>query len=239
MQNNAATASMADSRKVRRRVVLGLSLPGWENVMVLSLVFAGLFGTAAAVATYWVVQLTRDENRVQAEELEEYKAGATERVADLTATAEQLRKDTAVANARAAEAELKTAELEAKMAPRSLSEDQKATLVRALKPFAGQKVQVQSSNGNSEARRFSDVFRQVFVDSGWLLAGEGVNVIFTPEPVGLELEISTSDMNANTVPKGTDALIQALESIGLRPNPVHSNNTPAGLIELKVGSKPL
>lgn len=69
------------------------------------------------VATFVIVQTTD----VKEEHWAEDRRHSNERVAELSATAEQLRKDTAEANARAAEARAKTAEAEERLGRLSMS----------------------------------------------------------------------------------------------------------------------
>jgi hypothetical protein len=56
------------------RQMLGLSLPGWENAMIASLVVAALAATAVGISTWVVVQLQRQELATSKEEFEHLRA---------------------------------------------------------------------------------------------------------------------------------------------------------------------
>jgi hypothetical protein len=70
--NKAAIATTAATSKEVRRV-LGLSLHGWENAMVISLIIAGFFALIVGAATWAVVRLQRIELAESKRELDEYK----------------------------------------------------------------------------------------------------------------------------------------------------------------------
>jgi hypothetical protein len=61
--------------------MLGLSLHGWENVMVGSLAFAALFAAIVGISTYCVVQLQREEISASKDDFERYKIDASKEIA--------------------------------------------------------------------------------------------------------------------------------------------------------------
>jgi hypothetical protein len=108
----------------------------------MSLSTATLIGTIAnwsllgsllvgVVATFLIVQTTDVKEDHWAIDRRE----SAERIAGLTTQGDQLRKDTADANARALEAQLELAKFKA---PRLLTEEQQARIVGQIKTFSGQ-----------------------------------------------------------------------------------------------------
>ena len=82
--------------------MLGLSLHGWENSMVVSLIIAGGFALLAGAATWAVVRLQRIEIEASNKELEKYKIDAAKALESTKADAaranessERLRNETA------------------------------------------------------------------------------------------------------------------------------------------------
>lgn len=156
--------------------MLGLSLHGWENTMVVFLIATGFFGLVAGASTWAVVRLQRTEISESERRLEEYKLDAGARIASADAAgkaaqadAEKAIANTAKANERAAELAQKTetlrkqnAELELSLAPRALEQHQFAN---DLKPFAGTTVYL-SVVPDFEAVRFAEQLHSVFFGSG-------------------------------------------------------------------------
>jgi hypothetical protein len=158
--NKSAIAPIAAKSKVDRRMV-GLSLHGWENGMVLSLIVAGFFALIAGAATWAVVRLTRLELADSKRELDAYKLTVESNVAEAKKEGIEAGKAAGNALVRAAESEKQTAELtkgnltlqtnlererierlklEEKLAPRSLSAAQRESIKAALTQFAGMRI---------------------------------------------------------------------------------------------------
>jgi cell division protein FtsB len=70
--NNAIEQMAAFSKEVKR--MLGLSLHGWENTMVVFLIIAGFFALIAGTATWIVVLLQRQEAIAANERIEALRA---------------------------------------------------------------------------------------------------------------------------------------------------------------------
>jgi hypothetical protein len=118
-------AMTATSKDVRR--MLGLSLHGWENTMVVTLIVAGAFAFAAGAATWAVVKLQRAELAHSTDELARYKADAAtalgvaqENISKAQADTENLRRQ--------------NLELELALAPRAIEQFE---FSNSLKQFAG------------------------------------------------------------------------------------------------------
>src|SRR3981081_139920 len=95
----------------RDRRVLGLSLHGWENTMVVSLIVAGLFALIAGAATWAVVRLQRIEIGEAKVEFDRYKLEAGEQVARANAAGDAARSSAAEANKKAEEERLERLKL--------------------------------------------------------------------------------------------------------------------------------
>jgi hypothetical protein len=124
----------ATSKGVRR--MLGLSLHGWENAMVVFLIIAGLFALVAGVATWAVVRLQRIEIANTELELQEYKLTTSKEIAVANAVGEAAKTEAARANESTAKLNSETARLTAEnlalqktMLPRRLS------VIRMDEPF--------------------------------------------------------------------------------------------------------
>jgi hypothetical protein len=96
-----------------RRAVFGISLHGWEQLMLLALAVTGLVAIAVAFTTTAVVILQRRETAEAKRELEEYKLTVEAKVAD--AKTEGIEAGKAAGNAllRAATLEKQAEELRA------------------------------------------------------------------------------------------------------------------------------
>jgi hypothetical protein len=171
----------AFSKNVRRSV-FGIGLHSWEQLMLLSLGVAGLIAIAVFVTTAAVVILQRHETAEANRELDEYKltveskvadakkegieagksaGNALLRAADLEKQAEQLRKDTAEANARAAAASL---ELERLKAPRTPSFEAFVPEINKAQPSAVEILYVQEC---SDCRWLADNIWGYLKSANW------------------------------------------------------------------------
>ena len=102
----AAEMAQIENTSFSRRVsrVFGLDLHSWEQLMLFSLGIAALAAVAVVVTTVAVVIGQRDENAQTKNEFEAYKIEAGKR-------SDQLKKETATANAEAAKANLELEKL--------------------------------------------------------------------------------------------------------------------------------
>jgi hypothetical protein len=82
----AIAPTAIDSNKVRR--MLGFSLHGWENAMVVFLIIAGFFALIAGAATWAVVRLQRIELAQSRAAFDRYKIDAAKDVAKVRSDAD-------------------------------------------------------------------------------------------------------------------------------------------------------
>lgn len=187
--NNSVIAPIAASSKDVRRM-LGLSLHGWENTMVLSLIIAGFFALVVGAATWAVVRLTRLELVDSKKAFDAYKLTVESNVADAKkegiaagktagnalVRAAELEKESAAlklgladANARALEAQLA---LEKFKAPRWINDEQQKLLVSRLSRFQGVLVDVWLLHAPSQdAAPFAQRILSVLMAAQWKANG--------------------------------------------------------------------
>jgi len=108
----------ATSQSKRDKMIWGLSLHGWEDVMRASLAIVGISGLFVGLATWFVVKLQRAEIAESRAEFDSYKLDAAKQIAAANAAGEAAKADAAQANARAIEAQLA---LEKYKAPRQIN----------------------------------------------------------------------------------------------------------------------
>jgi hypothetical protein len=145
-----ATENTTSSKTVRR--MLGLSLHAWEDIMALSLATAAAAAVVVGVSTYIVIQLTRHANEE-----------AAKQIAELALQGDQLRKDTAEANARSAEAQLALAKFKAdrNFDPRSIAP--------RVAPFAGMEWDAVVVSGDLEADNLLNTVALALGRVRWLM----------------------------------------------------------------------
>ena len=139
------------------------------------------------------------------------------------------------------EAEARIAALEKLQAQKRLSEDQRRFLIEALRPFAGQKVQIASILDDDDSTALAHDLVSAFDAAGWDHEGEaGVFAQqFPRDPVGVEVTLNEGDARAGNIAAGIGALINATRQLGLvYDNTIYmGNEVPAGQALLKVGKK--
>ena|ERR1700737_1061675 len=123
--NKSSIAPMAARSKDVRRM-LGLSLHGWENWMVGSVIAVGFFGLIAGTATLLVVRLQRIEIAQSKKDFDLYKLSVASNVADAKKEGLEAGKMAGNALLRAEELRAANLALEAQVAPRRLTEAQRA-----------------------------------------------------------------------------------------------------------------
>lgn len=162
----------------------GIDLHGWEQLMLVSLGFAALAAVFVTVTTGAVVRLQKEEAAHSSAELDKYKAAsaaevgrAHEGIEKAKGEAARANESAALANARAAEAQLA---LEKFKAPRKLSLEQQAAIVAKIGKFAGQKFDMAVNAGDPEANDLLDTIENILTRAGWVAVDwNGGDVVFT------------------------------------------------------------
>jgi hypothetical protein len=139
---------------------------------------------------------------------------------------------------RAEESEQRMANLQQQQADRTLTLNQKDTLIKAIAPFRGQHVTVACLLGDGEAMRFAVELMQVFAAAGWTASGVNQAVYTGPPPVGIEVTLSAADVASGKLPNGALPLIQAMIAMGMTKMGHQNPQVATGTIEFRVGRKP-
>lgn len=102
-------------------------------------------------------------------------AAAEARSAEASAKAEGFRRDIAMANERAAEANRKAEserlarlQLELRLAPRTLSDDQKTRLIAFLAPFRGIRTEIVLFGDSYEIQTIGNAIIECLQEAGWV-----------------------------------------------------------------------
>jgi hypothetical protein len=186
-------------------------------------------------------------------ETEQAKAEATkahERIAELSTQAEDLRKGTADANARAAEAQLA---LEKLKAPRSLSRDQMEAIANKLRPFAKTRFDLSVIIGDPEAIGFLGFIADSLEAAGWTWieynhpSGPFMNVynVAGKPNIGQQgwigVSIQVFDDHAAQLSPAADELLAALKAVGVAASRDKANDAIPNhdTVHVLVGRKPL
>ncbi len=127
--------------------MLGLNLHGWEHVMLLSLIFAGIAAVIVAFSTIMVVKLQRLEAIAAEEIFLQYKEDAGKEIAAAGVKAAEANSRAAEANKIAETERLERLKLEVKLAPRVISPAHSAQLISQLKTLKGLDVDIVSYEG--------------------------------------------------------------------------------------------
>jgi len=171
--------------------------------------------------------------------LESEAAATRERAAGLEKAAAETRLAVEQEHTARLQLEAKHAALQSYQAQRRLTHEEKRTIIAAISPFPGQKVEIQSILGDSDGKEYAEDFVAVFDAAKWDHNGDaGVSYhVWTPEPVGIE--VTVNDGYARNVVPGIEALVGALQKLGLigttgfiRPE------VPVGQVQLRIGRKP-
>jgi hypothetical protein len=146
----------------RVRGMLGLPLQAWENLMVGSLAFAAFAAAVVGVSTWAVVRLQRQELTASKLEFDSYKLETGKRIADANAAGESAKADAAEANKKAEGERLERLKLEALVAPRRLTADEKRTIAAGLISFSGRRVRIKSYALDTESAVLGQQIIEIF-----------------------------------------------------------------------------
>lgn len=236
----------AENAMKKRRGLMHLSYPQalfWFDVANAALVFALFVGVIATYGIYVTGSIKEEfvgENLAASHDrsakLEDEAATSRERTAVLEKGNIELQTDLE----KERSARLK---LEAKIAPRRLSDSDKRSLIDALKPFAGQKCIISSSLGSAESETYADDFVKVIDAAGWdhngnhgILASVRSKVL-----IGIQITVHPGpDPTGGMVTQGILALIKTARKLGLTEGPHEFYTDPAvptGVVEIRIGTK--
>ena len=165
----------------RVKMIWGLSLHGWEDLMRASLLVVGVFGLIAGLSTWFVVKLQRAELAQSKLEFDKYKLDADTKVesakaAGDTAKAEVEKAQAAisVAKAEAEKARLEQERLKLLVTWRILPEGNKSELTNALKGGSGN-VLINHAMNDPEAQYFALQLEHCFENTSWKVGFGGLS----------------------------------------------------------------
>lgn len=156
---------------------------------------------------------------------------------------DRMQRQLAEAKTAAEEAQGPATKAQQQIATRRLTPAQKQTLIAALTPFAGQKVDVFCIMGDVEGKQFArdldDVFRAANWDDG---GGTGINqaTYGADDPVGIKVSVNPQDTSSDRVPPALGMLIGTLVNTGIlkEKNVFVNPQSNIGRITFLVGRKP-
>ncbi len=223
-------------------------LPGWNSIEATSdlhdvFEIAGIIILAllvfAEIAAYAYGHrrdelIAADASAALAERQNAEKTAQSER----NAAEESIRRELAAAQTEAGQARIKSDQLDKRAAPRSISSTQRAALIKALAPFTGQSVSIESILGDQEGKAFAAEFVSVFHTAGWVVDTVSENS-YDVNPVGLQVAVNQAEANAGRIPQAVKSLVETLADVGLTAGKtLHvSPHSPVGKILFRVGRK--
>jgi hypothetical protein len=163
----------ADIRMLSIPLPLANKLADIANMLLIASLVVGVISTCTVVwmtsvkETYW----------------EADRRSSEERTAALTAQGDQLRKETAEANARAAEAQLA---LERLKAPRTLGPARQEFVANTVRSFAGQRYRAAISPGADDGVAFWGSLYTTLEGAGWIYVPAGPPSVGNP-PAGIPI----------------------------------------------------
>jgi hypothetical protein len=216
--------------------MFGLDLDAWNTVMVSSLGVAAIAAVLVGISTAIIIKLQKQA------ELE-----SNERIASLVVQGDQLRKDTAEANARAMEARV---ELEKFKAPRSIPAEAMPRLVALLSAFAGTNVAIYIMGESPEPNALAGIVDGLLKQANWVSqswnwsgvgASAGIIVLYkdgTAGQVGAACEALVAALTSVNLSAGTQQWPGDWDHFGGMLNGPNSPSPTAAPIRIVIGTKP-
>jgi hypothetical protein len=205
------------SFQVNGNGMLGFGLDTWNNFLVVFLAVAATFALLAAIATYVVIQLQKEETAAARGEFERYKLGVESQVADAKKEGIEAGEKAGNALVRAAQLEKEAQELkasnlalEAKIKPRRLSGDDSLKLTDALSTLQPLSIGVVSPMLDPEAHDFANDLYNSFISARWPAAR--MKDWLTPRA-----GVYIATLEGTSIPNDlAAALISALEAVNIK-----------------------
>lgn len=172
------------------------------------------------------------EANTKAAEAAEGTAKALSEAASANERTQKIELEAVVQRERAAQAELALLELKKRVEPRTLTADQRSSLVTALKQVQTRgPVKISFTIGDGEALAFADQVRSVLVASGWNASEPAPNSL---SGSGIALRVKS----AKSAPNYAAPLQRAFELAGVALIGVESPEMDANTVQVLVLSKP-
>lgn len=207
----------------------------WSNWLLVVALVVGALSTLGVVVSanvkerYWQSDREQAAERVSANEAETARARESAAQADARA---------AEANAKAETERVARLELEARLAPRSLTIGQQQALIDAIRPFAPQAFEFVSFQDDLEVVGLVQTLVRTLVTAGWV--GRPATGFLMAAPV-VAVSIEYSPDKAIQFAPAASALALALSRLGIAASSVSNPELGADWgdrLRIKVGKKP-
>lgn len=225
-----------------------MTLEDWNSFFQLaSAVLLGLtfFVGAAAIITAQMVGRRQaeliatvgldaaDANKKAAEARE----GTARALADAAAaneSASRLEIEAAQQREKAAKAERELLELQERIRPRRITDEQRARLVELLRKVPKGPVIVRSVMGDAEGNALAEQIDAIFKVAGWTTDGVTYSAYSGGNPTGLFGAVQS----AATAPTHATSIQQVFDAVGIPLPGTENARVPANTLEIVVGIKP-
>lgn len=228
--------------------MFGLDLHAWEEIMIWSLAVAAIAALGVLVSTRVVILLQRDALRESAQDFEKYKVEAAVQIAEAG-------KEAALANAEIEKAKERTAtlekgnlelqtnlekerserlKLEAAIAPRTMTPDQRSALVTAWRRFARHRVSVTSYSMDAESALLGQQIASALRDAGLVVVEALTSVV----PIGgltSGIHVTATDVADRELAHGLAQGIGNNTSLVVTYNPANPEGSAAMILGGKGG----
>ena len=145
-----------------------------------------------------------------------------------------LRDQARISQEAAARAEAEAGQLRRRLAPRHVTDTQRATILRELAPAPKGSVLVRCVLGDGEGLAFAKQVADVLRAAGWTVGDVSQGVYSGTNPVGFGIVIRSKQ----APPPGAEVLFKALTRAGLPIGVAEEVGIPADRIAVTVGNKP-
>jgi hypothetical protein len=208
----------------------------WANILFIGSLVVGVVSTVTIVWMTGVKEAYWDKDRRE----------SAERVASLATEGEHLRKDTAEANARASEAELKLAEFRKPRSP--IIQEHAAEFIAAIEPFKGTKFDMGHAPVGREQWDFAWFLEPLMSKAGWdFVEWTGgfrkLNWTMQPHSYGVanvsNVSVELDEKSDPALYVAASALALAFNKIGIEAVSTNSNNGSPNphIVHLLLGAK--
>ena len=168
-------------------------------------------------------RLLNEKQQAQQKELEKT-------IRNQTATEKRLREQLATGEQKLSTTAGKLSALEAQ---RSLTSEQKNTLVRLLSQSPGHLITVVCIAGDTEGKNYAEDFASVLIGTGWNVTGVA-QMVYDTNPVGVWVLVK----DPKREPPGASILSTSLKNAGVEAEDGVDPQVTADSIELLIGTRP-
>ena len=231
----AKTSAIADSGNQEGKMwpseEWASKIADWANIALIGSLAAGVISTVLVV---WMGNVKEAYLRLSLSRNEVITAGLEKQAADAKAAQQRVETDLSKQRERTAIAERSLLELQEKVRPRRLSEEQKQTLVKLLSSEVPIEPRVFCAMDAPDGQVFKDDFVDVFRRLGWTISPNNTGrQIYSSHLTGILIVVK----DANNIPPQSRALHDALRAIGINAPGSTDSNLPNNTFEIRIGSK--